>query len=359
MKTFSAVRKLPVYSAGKGNGILNIQEVYMKADLAKIIECLEDASDDITFFYHVPTETVAHRNSDGLWLEGQSRPADPDDYLEELIELPSRYDINEYGIMRDFAEEETKGTAQEWLLNSLHGKGAFRRFRAALDRFGLRENWYDYKDSALRSIAMVWCEDNGIEYYETKEYVDPEDEEDPYFDEEEDVQYIKVQANEPMHIVQINEKNMQNILYMTAAFRKTLASFHQQTVSEDLEQAEEEIAYYLKREYPVFAVSKDGRFVGYAVCRIDDSCVWLESIYVRDEYRRKGVGKMLFRHAEKIAEEYGNDTLYNYVHPNNDRMLRFLAKMGYDVLNLIEVRKAGKNENTPAAYTIGNNTFKY
>jgi ribosomal protein S18 acetylase RimI-like enzyme len=68
---------------------------------------------------------------------------------------------------------------------------------------------------------------------------------------------------------------------------------------------------------------------------------------------------MLFRHAEKIAEEYGNDTLYNYVHPNNDRMLRFLAKMGYDVLNLIEVRKAGKNENTPDTYTIGNNTFKY
>ena len=34
----------------------------------------------------------------------------------------------------------------------------------------------------------------------------------------------------------------------------------------------------------------------------------------------------LLEKAEEIAKEHGNDTLYQYVHPNNDRMLNFLKK---------------------------------
>jgi hypothetical protein len=37
--------------------------------------------------------------------------------------------------------------------------------------------------------------------------------------------------------------------------------------------------------------------------------------------------------------ELGGDTLYNWVLPNNYRSIPFLKKHGYDVLNLIEVRK--------------------
>ena len=87
--------------------------------------------------------------------------------------------------------------------------------------------------------------------------------------------------------------------------------------------------------------------------------VWLESIYVRPEYRRKGIGKMLLDRAQSIAAEHGNDTLYLYVHPNNDTMLNFLKTNGYDVLNLIEIRKAYPDEQPDTSYTIGDHEYRY
>jgi ribosomal protein S18 acetylase RimI-like enzyme len=53
---------------------------------------------------------------------------------------------------------------------------------------------------------------------------------------------------------------------------------------------------------------------------------------------------MLFRKAEEIAASMGEDTVYNFVHPNNEGMIRFLASKGYTVLNMIEVRKPYKGE---------------
>ena len=78
--------------------------------------------------------------------------------------------------------------------------------------------------------------------------------------------------------------------------------------------------------------------------------VWVESIFVREEYRRQGVAAALHGKAEEIAASYGNDTVYNYVHPNNHRMIEFLRKRGYTVLNLIEIRKPYQNEK-PVSYT--------
>ncbi len=54
----------------------------------------------------------------------------------------------------------------------------------------------------------------------------------------------------------------------------------------------------------------------------------MESIFVKEEYRRYGVAAALHSKAEKIAAFYGDDTVYNYVHLNNHRMLEFLRKRG-------------------------------
>ena len=68
---------------------------------------------------------------------------------------------------------------------------------------------------------------------------------------------------------------------------------------------------------------------------------------------------MLFEKAESIAREYGNETLYQYIHPNNDAMIRFLKASGYDVLNLIEVRKAYPEEELKENYSIGEHSYRY
>lgn len=63
--------------------------------------------------------------------------------------------------------------------------------------------------------------------------------------------------------------------------------------------------------------------------------------------------------AEAVARTYGEDNLYYYVHPNNDGVIAFLKSHGYSVLNLIEVRKQGKDETLNQTIQVGDHRFDY
>ncbi|MGI6315720.1 MAG: GNAT family N-acetyltransferase [Christensenellales bacterium] len=80
---------------------------------------------------------------------------------------------------------------------------------------------------------------------------------------------------------------------------------------------------------------------------------------MRNEHRRKGVATMLFNKAEELGGLIGEDTVFNYVHPNNESMTRFLRSKGYTVLNMIEIRKPYKDETLTAAIHVVNHVFDY
>ena len=82
-------------------------------------------------------------------------------------------------------------------------------------------------------------------------------------------------------------------------------------------------------------------------------------MYVVEEYRRHGVASALFQEAEKLAKQYGETTVFNYVHPNNDGMIAFLRKHGYTVLNLIEIRKPYQDEKLSTKIQVANHQFDY
>lgn len=73
----------------------------------------------------------------------------------------------------------------------------------------------------------------------------------------------------------------------------------------------------------------------------------------------KGIASLLFQKAEEIAESMGQETVFNYVHPNNDRMIEFLRSKGYTVLNLIEIRKPYKDEKISTTIKVDKHTFDY
>ena len=121
-----------------------------------------------------------------------------------------------------------------------------------------------------------------------------------------------------------------------------------------------ELEEYLAAGYPVYAaVTTGGQYTGYIVCRVEEPCVWAESIYVCPEKRRCGIASALFEKAEELARSYGEETVYNYVHPNNDKMIGFLASKGYNVLNLIEIRKPYNGEKLHTKMQVGGNSFDY
>jgi len=56
---------------------------------------------------------------------------------------------------------EDKDEARE-LLNSMQGKGAFRRFKEKVSLLSLEDRWYNHREEAYEKIAVEWCVKNGI-----------------------------------------------------------------------------------------------------------------------------------------------------------------------------------------------------
>ena len=141
-----------------------------------------------------------------------------------------------------------------------------------------------------------------------------------------------------MNIFKIDENDIDRAAPLVADFRVELCSYKGIEAKPDIEAGREDLLYFLKVQYPVFVAEENGELVGYLVCRIEDEVLWVEHIFVSNHYRRKGVASMLFEKAEEIADSMGQETVFNYVHPNNDGMIQFLREKGYTVLNLIEIR---------------------
>lgn len=158
--------------------------------------------------------------------------------------------------------------------------------------------------------------------------------------------------------VKLNDIN-DELAEMVALFRVELRSYRGIISTPKIEAGKEEMEEYLLAKFPVFVALVDGNYAGYMVCRIQDDVVWVESIFVKEKYRRLGVATALHDKAEKLAEAYGNETVYNYVHPNNHRMIGFLKKRGYTVLNLIEIRKPYKDEKLTQTIAVGEHKFDY
>lgn len=146
---------------------------------------------------------------------------------------------------------------------------------------------------------------------------------------------------------------------LVSAFRKTLRAFKGEAIEYAIEDAKEELTDFLEKNYPVFIAIENEKCVGYLACRIDEPCVWVEHIFVLEEYRRKHIASALFDKAEEVAAKYGQETVYNYVHPNNDGIIAFLKSRGYNVLNLIEIRKPYNDEKPAAKIKVGENEFDY
>lgn len=161
-----------------------------------------------------------------------------------------------------------------------------------------------------------------------------------------------------MEIIEVRQAN-DEFAEMVAQFRVELRSYKGVVSKPNLEAGREEIEDYLSARFPVFAALVDGEYAGYLVCRIDGGVVWVESLFVKTNFRRQGVATALHSKAEEISASLGGDTVYNYVHPNNHRMIVFLRKRGYTVLNLIEIRKPHKDETLTRQITVGEHAFDY
>ena len=81
---------------------------------------------------------------------------------DDFVALPDKFQIHEYSIMERFGLSLPDEGLQDELLHAIRGSGAFRRFKAAIHRNGIQDDWYRFRDQALKRIAIDFLESEGI-----------------------------------------------------------------------------------------------------------------------------------------------------------------------------------------------------
>ena len=133
----------------------------MNVKLNEVIDALDFTNDEIEYYYNPDTEEIFMSNIG----EFEDLTEDElDELFEKSIMLPTRYDINEYEMMEDFAETINDTRLQNQLYISLNGSGAFRRFKDTCINFDIINDWYKFRDERYKEIAIDWCKENNIEF---------------------------------------------------------------------------------------------------------------------------------------------------------------------------------------------------
>lgn len=128
-----------------------------------IVEALEMTDNETEFFFdREKNDTVMlSQYSDDYQQVSDMIDEDEDD---RFIRLPSQREINEYGMMEEFVSNVRNDSQRAALENAISGRGAFRRFKDTVIRFGIEKNWYIFRDKEYLRVAREWCEENDVEY---------------------------------------------------------------------------------------------------------------------------------------------------------------------------------------------------
>lgn len=84
----------------------------------------------------------------------------------DYLELPDKYEINEYAMLEEVSVSVEDDRASRMLQIAINGSGAFRRFKEMVYELGLAQDWYTFRDAQYKKIAIDWCRTHGLDYIE-------------------------------------------------------------------------------------------------------------------------------------------------------------------------------------------------
>ena len=281
----------------------------MKVNLLDVIDAIDTINEDETYFYSIQDEEIVYVLED-----------DEDD--EFFIPLPTKEEVNDYQNMVNFTESIEDDKKRDWFENAIHGKGAFRRFRATLERFGMETEWYDYLEACHRELAIEWCEQHGIVYdtsVRSEEIDDDWDEEDVVV-ERKPIKQVQI----PLRFVRIDEDNYMSALSLCDTYLQELDHCAGVSSSSDYDRAQDYLEEALE-EKDIYVLSDHGRFIAMAICRMNGCITTITDLCVVKDKRRSGVARQLVQEIQKEEVE----PLQFEVPTNNPIMHAFLQAIGY------------------------------
>jgi predicted N-acetyltransferase YhbS len=95
---------------------------------------------------------------------------------------------------------------------------------------------------------------------------------------------------------------------------------------------------------PSLVAEVDGKVVGFILGSasgweygIPENVAWIDTLGVRNEYKRKGIARLLFKEMFSMFKKVSVDTIYVFVNWKDWDLLQFFDKMGFkrgDMINL-------------------------
>ena len=85
-----------------------------------------------------------------------------DDCGERFVAGPNKFDFHEYRQMERFIGTLEDNEAAEQLWRAIKGKGAFRYFKDTASRLDLLDQWFQYRDEAMKEFVRGWAEAHQI-----------------------------------------------------------------------------------------------------------------------------------------------------------------------------------------------------
>lgn len=157
-----------------------------KVKLSELIFGMEIQSEEASAYFHKITGEVFVIEDRFLYLaEADDDDDDDDDYsfrpsweekelerareiveTDDYLKLPTRWNVHEYNMMEGFIRTLEDNKIAGILATTIHGSGAFRRFKDSVYQFDLEKRWYEFRDEAYKEIARSWCREQGILYIE-------------------------------------------------------------------------------------------------------------------------------------------------------------------------------------------------
>ena len=150
-----------------------------RVKLTDVIDGLETQSDESSSYLNKKTGEVVLISDEELNAAEDDEPIeDFPDWQQDLVRiakeiiaetgdylpLPTKFDINEYSIMERFCLSLDDPEMSDVMSGLISGSGAFRRFKDAIHQYDIADDWYSYRNNALKDIAIEWCQENDIEF---------------------------------------------------------------------------------------------------------------------------------------------------------------------------------------------------
>jgi|Deesub1362A_J573_1020465.scaffolds.fasta_scaffold04234_2 GNAT superfamily N-acetyltransferase len=143
--------------------------------------------------------------------------------------------------------------------------------------------------------------------------------------------------------VKIREGTFSDIEYL-APLVKRFWEEHNELLGEKreypLNKAIEEVKRNMSRkDSGYFLAVYSEKIIGFRRWELHEGFYFTRELYVLPEFRRKGVARALIRHFERWVLQKGQDIACISCIPHNIAMIQLARSEGYDILNMIEMRK--------------------